>query len=139
MSLDLVGAITSLSDVLDEENAILSGSAYDPRLEPLVSAKLRLVGIIEAEHVRMGTADDGLAALDPPARETLAGLVGAITDKLNVNAGLLQRRIALCDDLMGAITAEAQRASGTRTTTYGARGGLARTQQATPISVNASL
>jgi len=139
MSLDLVGAITSLSEVLDEENAILTGSAYDPRLEPLVSAKLRLVGIIEAEHVRMGSAEDGLAMLDAPARATLAGLVGAITDKLSVNAGLLQRRIALCDDLMGAITAEAQRASGTRTTTYGARGALARNAQATPISINASL
>ena len=138
MSLDLVGAITSLSDILDEENTILATTAYDPRLEALVSAKLRLVGIIEAEHVRL-QGREGLAELEPPARAELAGLVEAITGKLSDNAGLLQRRIALCDDLMGAVTAEAQRLTGTRTATYGARGAMARASQAVPISLNASL
>lgn len=137
MSIELIEAILSLEMVLDEENARLQEAGYDPLLAGLVAAKLRLVGIIEAENVRLGTDErDWSQELDDAAHAALRGSVKALFDKLDLNQQLLSRRMALCDDLLGAITTEAKRAAGGRSTVYGAKGALTHADQATPISVN---
>ena len=53
-----------------------------------------------------------------------------------MNANLLERRIALCDEIMGAIAAEARRLTGAKSAVYGVRGTLMTSEQATPISIN---
>lgn len=136
MSIELVEAIVSLAMVLDEENLRLPNPGYDPLLPGLVGAKTRLVGIIEAETVRLSGGHDWSADLDEVAAAELRIAILALFDKLDLNRQLLARRIALCDDLLGAITTEAKRATGGRSTVYGATGDLSHADQATPISVN---
>ncbi|HEX8421137.1 MAG TPA: hypothetical protein VF638_14120 [Sphingomonas sp.] len=137
MSIELIEAILSLGMVIEEENARLQETGYDPLLPGLVAAKIRLVGIIEAENVRIGTDDrDWSAELDEAAHAELCGSIKSLFDKLDLNQQLLGRRMALCDDLLGAITTEAKRAAGGRSTVYGAKGALTHADQATPISVN---
>lgn len=137
MSIELIEAILSLEMVLDEENARLRDTAYDPLLPGLVGAKIRLVGIIEAESVRLGAGERRWSAdLDETARGELHRSIEGLFEKLDLNQHLLGRRIALCDDLIGAIAAEAKRAAGGRTTVYGAKGALSHADQATPISIN---
>lgn len=137
MSIELVEAIVSLAMVLDEENGRLPHPGYDPLLPGLVAAKTRLVGIIEAENVRLAAGGrDWSADLDEVAAAELRIAILALFDKLDLNQQLLARRIALCDDLLGAITTEAKRATGGRSTVYGAKGALSHADQATPISVN---
>lgn len=140
MSIELVETIVSLNMVLDEENGRLRAPGYDPLLPGLIAAKTRLVGIIEAENVRMVAGDaDWAETLDEDATAELQGAIAALLAKLALNQDLLGRRIALCDDLLGAITAEAKRASGGRSMVYGAHGGLSHAEQPTPISINSSL
>lgn len=137
MSIELIEAILSLGMVIEEENARLQETGYDPLLPGLVAAKIRLVGIIEAENVRVSAADrDWCAELDEAAHAELRGSIKSLFDQLDLNQQLLGRRLALCDDLIGAITSEAKRASGGRSTVYGAKGALTHADQATPISVN---
>ena len=137
MSIELIEAILSLGMVLDEENARLQETGYDPLLPGLVAAKVRLVGIIEAENVRINAGErDWSSELDEPAHAELQGSIRSLFEKLDLNQQLLGRRIAVCDDLLGAITAEAKRAAGGRSTVYGAGGVLTHAEQATPISVN---
>lgn len=137
MSIELVEAIVSLGLVLDEENARLQQPGYDPLLPGLVAAKMRLVGIIEAENVRLTAGErDWSADLDAAASADLATAIRGLFDKLDLNQALLSRRIALCDDLLEAIGTEAKRIAGARSTVYRATGDLAHGDQATPISVN---
>lgn len=137
MSIELIEAILSLEMVLDEENARLRDAGYDPLLAGLVAAKIRLVGIIEAENVRLGGDErDWRTELDDDAHAALRKSILSLFDKLDLNQQLLSRRMAICDDLLGAITTEAKRAAGGRSTVYGAKGALAHADQATPISVN---
>ncbi|WP_445193059.1 hypothetical protein ACT009_03890 [Sphingomonas sp. Tas61C01] len=137
MSIELIEAILSLEMVLDEENARLQEAGYDPLLAGLVAAKIRLVGIIEAENVRLGGDDrDWRTELDDDAHAALRESIGSLFDKLDLNQHLLNRRMAICDDLLGAITTEAKRAAGGRSIVYGKKGALTHADQATPIAVN---
>jgi hypothetical protein len=140
MSIELIEAILSLGMVIEEENTRLQDAGYDSLLPGLVAAKIRLVGIIEAENVRINADDrDWSAELDETAHADLRSSITSLFDKLDLNQQLLGRRMALCDDLLGAITSEAKRASGGRSIVYGAKGALAHAEQATPISVNSKL
>lgn len=132
MTDELIEAVTSLSMILDEENDRLTSPGFDPIPGELVAAKLRHVGMIEAAGVRLGQQGD----VAPEAVERLGALIPEMLAKVEVNAALLRRRIAICDDLMGAISAEARRLSGARSTTYGAQGAMFRSDQATPIAIN---
>ena len=137
MQHDLVEAIAALAQVVAEENEILRVPGYHAGLGELVTAKLRLVGIVEAGMVRQGEAWS--ASLAPEGRDDAARLLAEVMDLLGENARLLERRIALCDDLLGVIAAEARRLTGGRSSTYGAMGRLAHVNQSAPIAVNASL
>lgn len=139
MPAELIEALTSLDLILAEETAQLASRGYDPLLGQLVAAKTRTAGTIERHWLRLFGAGADPAALALADRAALAERIGATLDRLRANAHLIERRIALCDDLLGAISAEAKRASGGRSLVYGARGALARSDQATPISINTSL
>jgi hypothetical protein len=137
MSIELVEAVISLGMILDEENARLQAPGYDPLMSGLVTAKTRLAGIIEAEHVRLTAAsEDWSEGLDAGAATDLRTAIQALFAKLDLNQQLLRRRIALCDDLLAVLTTEAKRAAGGRSTVYGAKGALNHADQATPIAVN---
>ena len=137
MWIDLVDAIASLAKLVDEENDRLTMPVNHPDLPGIVAAKARLAGQVEAETARLAREDpDWLAALSPEDQDKVRELIDLLMRRLAVNANLLDRRLRLCDDLMGAITAEAQRLTGARSTVYGVRGTLMMSEQAAPISVN---
>jgi hypothetical protein len=137
MWIDLVDAIASLAKLVDEENDRLTMPVNHPDLPGIVAAKARLAGQVEAESVRLAREEpDWLATLAPADQDKVRDLIDLLMRRLTVNANLLDRRLRLCDDLMGAIAAEAQRLTGARSTVYGVRGTLRMSEQAAPISVN---
>lgn len=137
MSVDLPEALASLTRILAEENALLRTPGYHAALGDLVAAKQRLAGLIGAELVRSG--ERWPEACGPDACDAVRPLLVEVQDLLRDNAALLRRRIALCDDLLGAIADDARRRTGGRASTYGARGRIAHVDQAVPIAINASL
>jgi len=137
---DLDSALVSLDLILDEENARLGMPGFDLVPRELVAAKMRVVGVIEAAQVRLVAARSAGAAIpDAEGCAATAAMLERTMQKLATNAALLERRIALCDDLMGAITDEAKRLSGGRSMVYRATGALSHAEQPTPIAINNSL
>lgn len=141
MITQLVDAMVSLTALMEEESERLSRAPYIPELGEIANAKLRLAGNIEAEIARLKRQgpDDWLEALEPEDRATLAEASKALRDASIVNARILSRQIELSADMMAAIAAEAQRLTGSRSTTYGACGGIAGLDAPAPISINARL
>lgn len=140
MTHDLDSALVSLDLILDEENARLGMPGFDLVPRELVAAKMRVVGVIEAAQVRLVAARSaGAAVPDAEGSAATAAMLERTMQKLATNAALLERRIALCDDLMGAITDEAKRLSGGRSMVYRATGALSHAEQPTPIAINNSL
>ena len=140
MTHDLDSALVSLDLILDEENARLGMPGFDLVPRELVAAKMRVVGVIEAAQVRLVAARSAGAAIpDAEGSAATAAMLERTMQKLATNAALLERRIALCDDLMGAITDEAKRLSGGRSMVYRATGALSHAEQPTPIAINNSL
>ena len=142
MTHDLDSALVSLDLILDEENARLGMPGFDLVPRELVAAKMRVVGVIEAAQVRLVAARSAGAAVpdaDADGCAATAAMLERTMQKLATNAALLERRIALCDDLMGAITNEAKRLSGGRSMVYRATGALSHAEQPTPIAINNSL
>jgi len=141
MITQLVDAMVSLTALMEEESERLSRSPYIPELGEIANAKLRLAGRIEAEIARMKREhpDDWLDTLEPEARETLSDASRALRDASLVNSRILSRQIELSAEMMAAIAAEAQRLTGSRSTTYSACGGLGGIDAPAPISVNARL
>ncbi len=140
MTHDLDSALVSLDLILDEENARLGMPGFDLVPRELVAAKMRVVGAIEAAQVRLVAARSaGAAVPDAEGSAATAAMLERTMQKLATNAALLERRIALCDDLMGAITDEAKRLSGGRSMVYRATGALSHAEQPTPIAINNSL
>lgn len=141
MTEQLIDAMVSLATLMEEESAKLTRSPYLPELGEIAGAKLRLAGRIEAEVARMKrlNPDDWLAEVDEEAREQLADASRHLRDASEVNAEILSRQIELSAEMMAAIAAEAQRLTGSRSTTYGATGGVAGLDVSAPISINARL
>jgi flagellar biosynthesis/type III secretory pathway chaperone len=141
MITQLVDAMVSLTSLMEEESERLVRTPYIPELGEIANAKLRLAGRIEAEVARMKreNPEDWLETLDPDARETLADASRALRDASIVNSRILSRQIELSSEIMAAIAAEAQRLTGSRSTTYSACGGLSGLDAPAPISVNARL
>jgi flagellar biosynthesis/type III secretory pathway chaperone len=129
MTAQLIDAMVSLTHLMEEESERLAREPFFPELPEIANAKLRLTGRIEAEVARMKRE----------AREELAEASRCLRDASNVNQQILKRQIDLSADMMGAIAAEAQRLTGSRSTTYAACGGLMGTDMPAPISINARL
>ena len=122
---------------LDEAGTL---SALKTHRREMADAKARLVSNLEAQNVRLTRErPEWMAELDVTERTRLAVLVRALSEASILNARVLQRHIDLSTDMMAAVAAEAQRLTGARGATYGAGGMLARSDQATPISLNARL
>jgi flagellar biosynthesis/type III secretory pathway chaperone len=141
MTAQLIDAMVSLTQIMEEESEKLARVPFFPELPEMATAKLRLTGRIEAEVARMKreAPDDWAERLDPETRDQLADASRGLRDASAVNAAILKRQIELSADMMGAIAAEAQRLTGSRSTTYAACGGLAGTDMPAPISLNARL
>lgn len=137
MSNELVKSLTSLAMIVDEENDRLTRPANASDLPELVAAKVRLAGIVEAESIRLAREQPRwLDDLPEEDQNEVRSLLETLVRRLGVNANLLERRIALCDEIMGAIAAEARRLTGAKSAVYGVRGTLMTSEQATPISIN---
>lgn len=141
MTVQLIDAMVSLTQIMEEESERLARGPFFPELPELAAAKLRLTGRIEAEVARMKreAPDDWADKLDPEAREALAEASRSLRDASSINAQILKRQIELSTDMMGAIAAEAQRLTGTRNMTYGACGALGGMDAPAPISINTRL
>lgn len=136
----LLDAMTSLSDLMEEESALLGSSVRSPGLPEIAEAKSRLAGRIEAETTRLARETPGwMDAIDAESRETLTRASERLRDVSVVNAQILSRQIELSVDMMGAIAAEAKRITGTRNATYGAGGSLFGSDMPAPISINTRL
>lgn len=135
--IELVKSLTSLAMILDEENDRLTRPANASDLPELVAAKIRLAGIVEAESIRLALERPRwLDDLPEEEQGEIRSLLETLVRRLGVNANLLERRIAMCDEIMGAIAAEARRLTGAKSAVYGVRGTLLSSEQATPISIN---
>lgn len=141
MTAQLIDAMVSLTHLMEEESERLAREPFFPELPEIAAAKLRLTGRIEAEVARMKreAPDDWAERLEPDTREELADASRCLRDASTVNQQILKRQIELSSDMMGAIAAEAQRLTGSRSTTYAACGGLLGTDMPAPISLNARL
>ncbi|OAN57285.1 hypothetical protein [Sphingomonas sp. TDK1] len=141
MITQLVDAMVSLTSLMEEESERLVRTPYMRELGEIADAKLRLAGRIEAEIARLKREhlDDWLDTLEPEAREALSEASRALRDASVVNARIISRQIELSSEMMAAIAAEAQRLTGSRSTTYSACGGLTGIDAPAPISVNARL
>jgi hypothetical protein len=140
MPIELMETTTALSIVLDEENDLLTRPIHHGDLPVLVAAKVRLAGQVEAHNARLAREDPGwMRVLPAELRVELTETIEGMLRRLTVNANLLERRIALCDEMIGAIAAEARRLSGARSAVYGVRGMMVRSDQAAPISINSRI
>ena len=137
---DLADIVASLTAIVEEETGRLLSPGRHADMREMADAKARLVAGLEAQNVRLTRErPKWMAELDAPERTRLAVLVRALSEASILNARVLQRHIDLSTDMMAAVAAEAQRLTGARGATYGAGGMLARSDQATPISLNARL
>lgn len=140
MTEQLLDAMVSLTSLMEEESEQLARTPYLRGLHEIADAKLRLTGRIEAEVARLKreNADwmDGIVGDD---RVALTEASRNLRDASAVNQEILARQIEISVEMMGAIAAEAQRLTGTRSTTYGACGGLGGMDAPAPISINARL
>lgn len=141
MTANLIDAMVSLATLMEEESEKLARSPYLPELGEIAGAKLRLAGRLEAEVARMKREhpDNWLEEVDAETREQLADASRHLRDASTVNAQILSRQIELSADMMAAIAAEAQRLTGSRSTIYGACGGMAGMDTSSPISINTRL
>src|SRR6218665_1999820 len=108
MTAQLIDAMVSLTQIMEEESEKLARVPFFPELPELASAKLRLTGRIEAEVARMKRErpDDWAEKLEPEEREALAEASRGLRDASAVNADILRRQIELSAEMMAAITAE---------------------------------
>lgn len=140
MPAELADALSALAQLIDDENDRLISPVPHSDLPAIVAAKVRLSGQVQMHSARLAREQpDWMAGLDQPTRDSVAAAIEVLMRRLDVNVRLLERRISLCDDLMGAISDEARRLSGARSATYGARGAIVYSQRATPISLNDTL
>jgi len=140
MTAQLIDAMVSLTALMEEESERLARTPRFPELGEIANAKLRLTGRIEAEIARLKrSSEDWAETLDEETRAQLAEASRNLRDASAVNAEILSRQIELSSDMMAAIASEAQRLTGSRSTTYGAWGGMAGVEAPAPISINARL
>ena len=137
---DLADIVASLTAIVEEETGRLLAPGRHADMREMADAKARLVSNLEAQNARLTRErPQWMAELGAAERARLAILVRALSEASILNARVLQRQIDLSTDMMAAVAAEAQRITGARGATYGAGGALSRSDQATPISLNARL
>lgn len=137
---DLMDTILSLTALMEEESDNLAKPGIHPALAECSTAKSLLVGQLDQQMARRNREMPGwLLQLDPENRTRLCAAIASLLDAATVNADVLRRNIALSTEMIGAVAAEVQRVTGTKSATYGAHGGMFQATQATPISLNTRL
>ena len=132
--------IVSLTAIMVEETARLEAPGRHGDFAEMAAAKIKLVAQLETRAAaRERTGDDWLGVLSEETRENLKAAVQDLRLAAEANARVLARQIDLSTEMMAAVAAEARRVTGSRSSIYGARGRVARSDAAAPISVNASL
>ncbi|MGN6374319.1 MAG: hypothetical protein ACTHMG_02070 [Sphingomonas sp.] len=140
MPAELLETVTSLTQLIVDETAMLAQPARRQGLGELIAAKAKLFGKLEARLEKLTReTPDWVAALPTEMREALRDAAGALTETARVNGTLLGRQIALSDEIIAAIARDAQRRTGARAMAYGALGTLWESEQPTPIAVNTRL
>ncbi len=140
MAAELIDLMRSLTNIMEDESLLLVSPGRMAGVAELAAAKGRLVGQMEAELVRLSReAPDWLELISDETRGQLSEAARALQDASTVNVQVLERQIELSVDMMAAIAAEAQRATGKRNTAYGACGGMAGMSLPAPIAINARL
>lgn len=140
MAAELIDLMLSLYHVMEEETQLLAKPGRRVALPELAAAKVRLVGQLDAEIVRLKReTPDWMDLVEESTRDQLTDAAGKVRDASAANAEILERQIEFSIELMGAIASEAQRVTGKRNTTYSKSGGVATIELPAPISVNARL
>ena len=133
---NLIDVISSLTLIMQEETTRLTSGLGGRDLAELVSAKIRLVGMLEIALAKLEREETGWAEdVEDLVRERLVESLFALGEASAANAAVLERQIDLSVEMIGAIASEAKRLAGRSTTTYGARGHLSLFDPAIPISI----
>lgn len=137
MPSEMIDIMISLTILMNEETERLCGRERALDLAELAAAKVRLVAKLEEILARRNRYQpDWTDEMDEEARARLTDCLADLRAASATNASILERQIDLSMEVMTAIANEARRLTGNRAYTYGARGDLAKTDLATPISFN---
>ena len=140
MTEHLLDLIRSLVILMEEETARLSAPGRAPDMAETAQAKVRLVAALETANARLTRENpQWMEDLAEEERDVLREAVAALRDASAANSAILKRQIELSNEMMAAVTHEARRAAGTRSTTYGAAGNVKKVAGAAPISINTQL
>lgn len=140
MTAQLLDTIMSLTALMEEESDMLAAPGLHPQLGECSAAKVALVAALEQHNAQLDRERPGwMQALAPEQRSQMIAAIAGLHDASVINAEVLGRQIELSTEMMVAVAAEVQRATGTSSATYGAHGGLFQAAQATPISLNTKL
>ena len=138
---ELVGAlldtIDSLVGVMEEESDSLARHGRCPGIAELAAAKARLVDMLESGTAQLSRQSPGwIDTLAPEDRDMLTGRVARLRDAAAVNAQVLDRQIALTNEMMAAVGVEMQRQTGRRSEAYSAQGQVSLREANAPLSIN---
>ena len=131
----------SLASVMEEETGALDRRGRYPDHAEMVAAKRRLVAQMEAEIVRLNRETPSwLTDLDQEQDTALTGAMATLRDAAISNARVVDRHLALSNDLIDAVAAEAKRLTGNGGCSYLGTGSIMQRDGGTsPISVNTRL
>jgi flagellar biosynthesis/type III secretory pathway chaperone len=140
MTEELIDLMRSLVILMEEETARLQSNGRFPDMAETAQAKVRLVAALEQQSSRLSRENPGwMESLGGDEREILRTAVADLRSASATNSAVLKRQIDLSNEMMEAVTHEARRIAGSRSTTYGAAGNVTRVQGAAPISINTRL
>lgn len=130
----------SLASLMEEETGALGQGGRCRDHAEMVSAKRRLVAQLEAEIVRLNReVPDWMNDLDQDQDASLTEAMATLRNAAATNASMVDRHLALSNDLIGAVTAEARRLTGNSGLSYRDTGSMMQRAGTSPISVNTSL
>ena len=140
MTGELLDLMRSLVILMEEETTRLANGVRTADMAETAQAKVRIVGALETANARLTRENPNwMQDLSDEEREPLREAVAALREASGANAAILKRQIELSNEMMAAVTHEARRLAGTRSTTYGAAGNVQRVAGAAPISINTRL
>lgn len=136
MSAAFLETMESLTELMEQENALLNRPNGHREIGALAAAKLKLTARLEAQIAFLDREQDGWRSQISPE---VAQVVRRMQQVAAANGRVLKRQILLSHELLEAIAGEAQRLAGLKVDTYGEQGALSRFEQAAPVAVNARL
>ncbi len=140
MSDNLTETMQTLRTLMAEETRLLANGGWPVDIAALTSAKLRLIGTLEAKVAeRERGASDWLEALSMVDRTSLLAAIDSLREAAAGNAAVIGRQIDLSQELLGAIAAEARRLGGTQSHTYRASGEVPKRAGSAPVAINTRL